>query len=99
MMGERGTDDPEIENSEFAERAMRCSLIVLLSALIGGSQGCMTFQNGLCTPGESGAIFDPILLGEWTPIDPKLQVGEEGYFKVERDDSVSKAYRVSAISL
>jgi len=59
----------------------------------------MTCQNGLCSPGEPEAIFDPDLLGEWTAIDPKPQKGEEGYFKVERDAAGSKAYRVSVISL
>jgi len=58
----------------------------------------MSCQNGLCTLGEPEAIFDPALLGEWTPSDPKPHEGEEGYFKVERDDPSSKAYRISAIT-
>jgi hypothetical protein len=81
------------------EAAMRCRLIILLSLVFWCSSGCMTCQNGLCSPGEPEAILDRNLLGEWAPIDPKPRKEEEGYFKVKRSDPNSKLYRVSAISL
>jgi len=78
---------------------MRHALVILLSPLFLCSAGCMTCHNGLCSPNEPEAIFDRNLLGEWAPIDPKPRKGDEGYFKVERDDPNSSAYRVSIISV
>jgi len=76
---------------------MRSSLMVLVSTLLWASPGCMTSENGLCSPGEPEATFDPAMLGEWIDSRPQ-EKGTEGYYKVERDDPASKAYRVTAIS-
>jgi hypothetical protein len=78
---------------------MRRFSIALLFAILLASPGCMNCENGLTTPGEKEATFDPALLGEWEFFDPKPEKGMEGYFKVERDDRASKAYRVTAITL
>lgn len=78
---------------------MRCLSIVLLSAVVFASSGCMYCENGLCSPGEPEAFFDPVLLGEWDWINPNPQEGGDGRFKVERDDPASKAYRVSSMPL
>lgn len=77
---------------------MRCLSIAFVSAIIPMLSGCMYCENGLCSPGEQEAIFDPSLLGEWVPVNPKPEKGEEGYFKVERDDPASNAYRITAIT-
>jgi hypothetical protein len=77
---------------------MRCALFVLMFALIGGSQGCATCQNGLCSPDESEAIFDPALLGEWAPLQPKPQEGEADAELGRRDAELGRVLLIPGLT-
>jgi hypothetical protein len=75
---------------------MRGLSIVLLSLVALTAPGCLSSENGLCSPDEKEAIFEPDLVGEWdAPKDAFGEKEEGGYFKVERDDPASKAYRIT----
>jgi hypothetical protein len=55
--------------------------------------GCMKVENGLGSPDETDAIFNPELVGEWT--FPEQRPEEQKYISAERDAPGSKAYRVT----
>ena len=79
---------------------MRRPILILLSALVLAAPGCISSENGLSSPDEKEAVFNPELLGRWDTIDPKPEAHEpECHYLVERDDPKSKVYRISLITL
>ena len=71
--------------------------VVLLSLVVLTASGCTHAENGLISPDEREAVFEPDLVGVWetTRTDRVIQETNKTYLKVERDHPGSKAYRVT----
>jgi hypothetical protein len=76
---------------------MRHLSSIVLLAFAFACTGCVYCENGLCSPGESEAVFDGALLGEWVPVEPKPEKGQEFYLQIVRDAPTSKAYRITVV--
>ena len=76
---------------------MRYRSALWLSLVLLTASGCIQAENGLISPDEREAVFEPDLVGHWetTHTDSILQETNKTYLKVERDHPGSKAYRVT----